>query len=463
MNENKITIRFLGAAGTVTGSKHLISAFGKNILIDCGLFQGLKELRLLNWKPLAFPAKDIDAVLLTHGHLDHTGYLPRLVKEGFTGVIVGTSPTLQIAEIILKDSAKIQEEDAIRANKYHYSKHNPALPLYNLDDVEKTLPFFKQASLNEWTNIDENIRYRFRYNGHILGATFIELQVGKKTLVFSGDIGRINDPLLYPPEKPEKADILLIEATYGNRIHPSRSAMDALDEVINHCIKRNGTIIIPSFSVERTQLLMYLFWQLKKAGRISRIPIYMDSPMGRNVLEVFHKNATWHKLSVDECAEMCDEIKRIKTVEETYSLAENTEPKIIIAGSGMAAGGRVLTYFTKYLGDKNATILLVGFQAEGTRGRALLEGAKEIKLYGKYFKVNAHIENIEGLSGHADQNELISWLSNIQQPPENIFIVHAEKEGAEALQKKINDIYQWQADIPALNDQLEFEIKLNTI
>lgn len=198
---NKIQIHFLGAAGTVTGSKHLISAFGKNILIDCGLFQGLKELRLLNWKPLAFPAKKIDVVLLTHGHLDHTGYLPRLVKEGFSGAIIGTSPTLQIAEIILKDSAKIQEEDAIRANKHHYSIHSPALPLYNLDDVEKTLPFFQGASLNEWTNIDENIRYRFRYNGHILGATFIELQVGKKTLVFSGDIGRINDPLLFPPTR----------------------------------------------------------------------------------------------------------------------------------------------------------------------------------------------------------------------------------------------------------------------
>lgn len=456
---DSIKINFLGAAGTVTGSKHLISAFGKSILIDCGLFQGLKELRQVNWQPLAFPANQIDVVLLTHGHLDHTGYLPRLVKEGFSGAIIGTSPTLQIAEIILKDSAKIQEEDAFRANKHRYSKHHPALPLYSLDDVEKTLPLFKKAPLNEWTTINENIKYRFRYNGHILGATFIELQIGEKTLVFSGDIGRINDPLLFSPEKPERADIIFIEATYGNRIHPERSAMDALEEVINRCKSRNGTIVIPSFSVERTQLLMYLFWQLKKAGRISGIPIYMDSPMGRNVLEVFHKNPSWHKLSMDECDEMCDEIKRIKSMEETFALAENTEPKIIIAGSGMAAGGRVLTYFTKYLGDRNATILLVGFQAEGTRGRALLEGAKEIKLYGKYFKVNAQIENIEGLSGHADQNELINWLSNIQQAPENIFIVHAEKDGAEALRTKIKEGYGWNAVIPALNDN--FKTKFN--
>ena len=455
---DNIKINFLGAAGTVTGSKHLISAFGKNILIDCGMFQGLKELRLLNWKPLEFPAKEIDLIILTHGHLDHTGYLPRLVKEGFSGKIVGTAPTLQITEIILKDSAKIQEEDAIRANKHKYTKHKPALPLYNLDDVDRTLPLFNSKPLNEWISFDENIRYRFKYNGHIIGATFIELQIGSKTLVFSGDIGRQNDPLLYPAERPEHADILFIEATYGNRIHPEHSALDALGEIINRCAERNGTIIIPSFSVERTQLLMYLFWQLKKAGRLPNIPIYMDSPMGRNVLEVFHKNTSWHKLSMDECSEMCNEIKRVKTMDETHALTADTNPKIIIAGSGMAAGGRVLTYFTKYLGDPNATILMVGFQAEGTRGRALLEGAKEIKLYGKYFKVRAKIENIEGLSGHADQNELTHWLMAIKEKPQQIFIVHAEKEGAEALRTRIKELFQWDVSIPMLNDIHQIEI-----
>lgn len=450
--KSEIKIQFLGAAGTVTGSKHLISAFGKNILIDCGLFQGLKELRQLNWKLLDFPPEKIDVVLLTHGHLDHTGYLPRLVKSGFSGNIIGTAPTLQIAEIILKDSAKIQEEDAIRANKHHFSKHTPALPLYGLDDVAATLPLFQPKPLNEWTSLDENIRYRFRYNGHIIGATFIELQIGEKTLVFSGDIGRETDALLFPPERPEKADILFIEATYGNRLHPNRPVMEGLQEVIKECTSRNGTIIIPSFSVERTQLLMYLFWQLRKSGKMANIPIYMDSPMGRNVLEVFHKNTEWHKLSLDECSEMCSEIKSIKTMDETHALAADTHPKIIIAGSGMAAGGRVLTYFTKYLGDPKASILMVGYQAEGTRGRALLEGAKEIKLYGKYFQVRAQIKSIEGLSGHADQNGLIDWMRKIEQQPERIFIVHAETESALVFQNKIMEAFSWSSYVPKLNE-----------
>lgn len=459
MNYNKIEIQFLGAAGTVTGSKYLVTAFGKKILIDCGLFQGLKELRKLNWQPLAVSAITIDIVLLTHAHLDHTGYLPLLVKYGFSGTINSTSPTLQIAEIILKDSAKIQEEDAMRANKFRYSKHKPALPLYGLSEVEKTLPLFQPQLLNEWININEHIRYRFRYNGHIIGATFIELQLGDKTLVFSGDIGREIDPLLFPPDRPEKANILFVEATYGNRLHPAEPAINSLEILINRCMARNGTIIIPSFSVERTQLLMYLFWQLKKTNKIPDIPIYMDSPMGRNVLEVFHRNTDWHKLSTDECSEMCNTIKRIKSVDETFALAEDNTPKIIIAGSGMAAGGRVLTYFEKYLGDESATILLVGFQAEGTRGRALLEGASEIKMRGKFYAVKAHIENIEGLSGHADQNGLIDWMRKLQSKPDKIFIVHSEADGAKGLQEKIKEVYKWDSEIPVLNQKEEFELK----
>lgn len=454
MEKSGLKIQFLGAAQTVTGSRHLVSAYGKNILVDCGMFQGLKELRLLNWQPLSFPAKDIDIVLLTHGHLDHTGFLPRLVKEGFSGKIIATAPTLQIAEIILKDSAKIQEEDALRANKHKYTKHSPAVPLYGLQDVDRTLPLFQTAPLNQWVPFGEQISYRFRYNGHILGASFIELRIGEKTVVFSGDIGRKQDPLLFPPEKPEKADILFIESTYGDRLHPKEPAMDILERIIIRAVLKKGTIVIPSFAVERTQLLMYLFWQLKQKGSLPDIPIYMDSPMGKNVLEVFHKNGSWHKLSVDECSQMCDTIRRITTLEETTTLINSKQPKIVIAGSGMATGGRVLSYFAKYLGDTNATVLLVGYQAEGTRGRALLEGAKEVKLYGKYFAVRAAIENIEGLSGHADQQELIEWLQELKQQPQKIFIVHGEPTSAKALSDKVKEVYGWACEIPALNDTI---------
>ncbi|MDO9001065.1 MAG: MBL fold metallo-hydrolase [Bacteroidota bacterium] len=449
--KNNIKIQFLGAVETVTGSKYLIQTNDKNILVDCGMFQGLKKLRLLNWEPLPFNVSTIDIVLLTHGHLDHTGYLPRLVKAGFAGPIWGTAPTLEIAKIILEDSAKIQEEDAARANAKGYSKHKPAQPLYDLKDVEKTLPHFNPKPLDKWIEISEGISCRFKYNSHIIGATFIELKIGDKTIVFSGDIGRDNDLLMYPPQKPETADILFIESTYGDRLHPNHSEKQ-LEEIINTAAKMNGTIIVPGFAVERIQMLMYLLWQLKKKGNIPAIPIYMDSPMGRNVLDIFHHNTSWHKLPADQCTEMCRDIKLIKTMQETLKLATDKSSKIVIAGSGMASGGRVLTYFQQFLGDPSATILLVGYQAEGTRGRQLLEGAKEIKLYGKYYSVKAKIENVEGLSAHADQKGLIDWMSQLKKKPEKIFIVHGEPQSADALRVKIKDVYGWDSVIPSLNE-----------
>ena len=448
-----IKIQFLGAAGTVTGSKYFIQTPSKNILVDCGLFQGKKELRELNWKNLPVDDATIDLVLLTHGHLDHCGFLPRLVKEGFSGTIWGTEPTLEIAKIILADSARIQEEDADRANEEGFSKHKPAMPLYDSKDVEKTLPLFRPQALDKWIEIDKNVYCRFRYNGHIIGATFIEMKVGEKTIVFSGDIGKEKDLLLYPPQKPDNADVVLIESTYGNRLHPD-NAEERLAKIINDAAMKQGTIIIPSFAVERTQLLMYLLWKLRKKGAIPGIPIYMDSPMGTNVLKVFEDNATWHKLPLDECREMCQDIKLVKTIQETYKLAESPNSKIVIAGSGMASGGRVLTYFIQYLGKSTATILLVGFQADGTRGRALLEGAEEIKLYGKFYKVKATVENIEGLSSHADQKGLIEWLAKLDSKPKQIFIVHGEKDSSTGLRDKIKEVYGWDATIPDLNQSV---------
>lgn len=448
---SSINIQFLGAAGTVTGSKYLISVNDKKILIDCGMFQGLKKLRLLNWEIFPINPDAIDAVILTHGHLDHVGYLPRLVKSGFSGNIFGTKPTLEIARIILEDSAKIQEEDADFANKKGYSKHHKALPLYNLKDVEQTIPLFRDQPMNNWIELFDGISYRFRYNGHIIGATFLEMNISGKRIVFSGDIGRDDDVLLRNPEKPDQADILFIESTYGDRIHPLEPE-NRLKDVINKALKRNGTIIIPSFAVERTQSLMYLLWQLRKKSAIPTIPVYMDSPMGRSVLEVFHHNTEWHKLSAEDCTEMCRDIKLIKSIHETEKIIADDSSKIVIAGSGMASGGRVLGYFQKYLSDPSATILLVGFQAEGTRGRQLLEGAQEIKLRGEYYKVKANIENIEGLSAHADQKGLLNWLRDIKTKPEYIFIVHGEEQASDVFRVKLKDEFGWDCTIPTLNE-----------
>jgi metallo-beta-lactamase family protein len=456
-HKEKVTLQFLGAAGTVTGSKYLLTTASKTILVDCGLFQGLKELRLLNWGKFPVDPSTVNLVLLTHGHLDHVGYLPRLVKSGFKGKIFGTAPTLSVAEIILSDSAKIQEEDAQKANEKKYSKHKPAMPLYDLKDVEKTIPLFEQKELNKWIELDKDLYCRFNYNGHILGATYVEIKYKEKIILFSGDIGRESDPLMLSPEKPEKADIVLIESTYGNKLHP-REQLEALDKILAEARSRSGTVIIPSFAVERTQLLMYLIWQLKKRGKLKDTPVYMDSPMGTDVLDLFRKYQSWHKLSEKICEEMCREIRLVKTPEESISLAMSPKNKIIIAGSGMATGGRVLTYLQNYLGDANATILLAGYQAEGTRGRRLLDGEKTIKLLGKFYEVKANIRQVEGLSSHADQGELIEWLSHLDNSPEQLFIVHGERESSMALKAKIAEIYKWDAIIPEINQTHTFYV-----
>lgn len=444
-----LNISFLGAAGMVTGSKYLLTSGGKTFLIDCGLFQGPKKLRLMNWEDFPIDPATIDVVLLTHGHLDHVGYLPRLVKQGFKGNIWGTAPTLDIARIILEDSAKIQEEEAENANKFGYSKHKKAVPLYDLSDVKQTTRLFQTVRKDEWIYISNSTHARFRYNGHIIGSTFIEFKHHDKMIVFSGDIGRTYDPLLYSPENPEEADVLIIESTYGDRLHPDL-AEKQLSSIVNDAVSKAGTILIPSFAVERTQTLMYLLWKLRIDMAIPRIPVYMDSPMGINVLDIFHRHSDWHKLSMNECKDMCNDIVRVKSIDETMRLAADRSAKIIIAGSGMATGGRILTYFEKYLADQRCTILLVGYQAEGTRGRRLLDGAKEIKLRGRYHKVNALVKSIEGLSAHADQAELIQWLGNLKSAPQKIFITHGVLQAAKALKAKIKIEKGWHCKIPTL-------------
>lgn len=451
--ENSVKIHFLGASGVVTGSKFLIETSQQNILIDCGMFQGLKELRELNWNNLSVNVEEIDVVLLTHGHLDHVGYLPRLVKQGFHGKIIGTAPTLAIAEIILKDSAKIHEEEARKANDEKYTKHDPALPFYTSREAENTISMFHAEVDDKWIKLTDNISYKFQYNGHIIGATFIELDISGKRFVFSGDIGRTNDYLLERPNKPEWADFLFIESTYGNKLHPEEDVEAILAEIIKDTIHKKGNLIIPSFAVERLQTLMYILWKLYQKNKIPNIPIFVDSPMGNNVLDVFKNFPKWHKLSDEEYRAMCNHVNIIQSYKETWETIDDKRSKIVIAGSGMVTGGRVLTYLKQLIDEPSTTVLLVGYQAEGTRGRQLLEGAHEIRFFGKYYPVKATIKHMESLSAHADQNDLLDWMGNIKNIPEKVYLIHGEPTALDALRVKIKDRYNWNVSIPKLLEE----------
>ncbi|MFD0863835.1 MBL fold metallo-hydrolase RNA specificity domain-containing protein [Sungkyunkwania multivorans] len=448
--KTEVKIHFLGAAGTVTGSKFVIATPTLNIMVDCGMFQGVKQLRQLNWEPLPFDVSDIDVVLLTHGHLDHVGYLPRLVKAGFEKQIIGTAPTLAVAKIILLDSAKIHEEDAERANKEGYSSHMPALPFYTMEEAKRCIALFSPEPKDEWITLSENISCRFRYNGHIIGATFIELDIFGKRFVFSGDVGRPDDLLLFGPKRPQKADFLFLESTYGDRHHPIEDLEAFFVELINKTIQQQGKLIIPSFAVERAQMLAYLLWKLYKKNKIPNIDIVIDSPMGSNVLDLFQRFPNWHKLPKEQYAEMRRHLKIVKDYSETWKTIDDARPKIVIAGSGMVTGGRVLTYLKQLIDEPHTTVLLVGYMAEGTRGRYLLEGVDEIKFYGKYYPVRAKIMHLQSLSAHADQLELLGWLSAIEKPPTHVFLVHGEPGATDALRVKLKDEFQWEAIIPRL-------------
>ena len=448
-------VKFIGGAGTVTGSKTLIESNGIRILIDCGLFQGLKPLRELNWNPLPVLPSTIDFVLLTHGHLDHCGWLPRLVNQGFSGKIYCTSPTKDITKLILLDSAKIQEEEAKNANEGKYSKHEIAEPLYTVEEAEKVFPLFREIKINEPIPLDAQIEAVYSNAGHILGACSIALTLENKTLVFSGDIGRDDDVLMYPPTKPKKADYVFLESTYGNRIHPKTDTKLELEMYINNAVDKGGTIIIPSFAVERAQSIMYLLWQLRKEDRIPNIPYIIDTPMGINALNIFSTNQKWHKLSLEECAEMSKMFSLVSDYQETMEVIFDEQPKVVIAASGMVTGGRVLSYLEKYIGLPQTTVIIVGYQAEGTRGRKLLEGAKEIKIHGQYYPVKAKILEIQGLSAHGDQNDLLSWLSELENKPTRVFLVHGENEPLDELRIKVHEKYGFDCKVPLMGQEFE--------
>jgi metallo-beta-lactamase family protein len=448
-------VKFIGAAGTVTGSKTLIESNGVRILIDCGLFQGIKPLRELNWQPLPVLASSIDFVLLTHGHLDHCGWLPRLVDQGFKGKIYCSGPTKEIAELILLDSGKIQEEEAERANKEKYSKHEVAEPLYNVEQARKVFPHFRVVNANESVPLDAEISAVFVNAGHIIGACSIELTIENKTLVFSGDIGRDNDVLMYPPTKPKKADYVFLESTYGDRIHPDTDPKLELETYINNTFKKGGTVFIPSFAVERAQMIMYLLWQLKEEGKIPDMPYIVDSPMGVSAFDIFFENRKWHKVSLEDCIAINKMFTMITDYKETIDTIYNKRPKVVIAASGMVTGGRILSYLERYISVPETTVIIVGYQAEGTRGRKLLEGAKEVKIYGKYYPVEANILEIEGLSAHADQKGLLNWLSELENIPTKVFLVHGENQPADELRIKIKEVYGFDCSVPLMGQEFE--------
>lgn len=442
-----INITFLGGAGTVTGSKILVEHQNSKILIDCGLFQGLKELRLKNREKFPMNVKELDAVILTHAHLDHSGYLPVLGKFGFKKEIHCTFPTKALTEIILRDSAKIQEEDSERANRHGYTKHKPAVPLYNIKEAENVLALLNPHELYEWIIINESFKFKFHNSGHILGSAIVELQCEGKHLIFSGDIGRKDPMLLFPPKRFRHADYIILESTYGDRIHQEIDAKDVLLKQVEETMAQGGTLIIPSFAVERAQELIYLFTQLKLENRLPNIPIFLDSPMAVDTTLVMMENMSWHKVPESMCAQMCNTVELVKDSKSSKEIMNDSSQKVIIAGSGMMEGGRVLHYLGKYLDDPRSRVLIVGFQAKGTRGRDLKDGAKQIKFFGKYHDVKCQIQEIPSLSAHGDQNELLFWLEGLNPAPKKIFLNHGESEQSQALKEKIEGEFSFEVEV----------------
>jgi metallo-beta-lactamase family protein len=444
------TLTSLGGAGTVTGSKHLLESGGRRLLVDCGLFQGVKALRERNWEPFPVDPKSIDAVVLTHAHLDHSGYLPRLVKEGFRKKIFSTSATKDLSEIILMDSGHIQEKDAEYANRKGFSKHKPALPLYGTRDAEEALEHFSTAEIEGQTALPGGAKLTLRRAGHILGAATAELQWEGKTIVFSGDLGRYGDAVMVDPAPVSEADYLVIESTYGDRKHDGRDPTDTLGDTIERTTRRGGTVIIPTFAVGRAQSLLYHLWKLKEAGRLGSIPIYLDSPMAINATDLLHAHRGDHRLTPDECRATCGVATYVRDVEASKAITASPMPKVILSASGMATGGRVLHHIKAFGSDRRNTILFSGFQAAGTRGRAMVEGASEVKIHGQWIPIRAEVADLSMLSAHADADEILRWLSGFRHPPKKTFIVHGEPHASDALRARISDRLGWTCVLPQM-------------
>lgn len=445
-----VSIQFLGAARTVTGSKHLLTfdhaGQRRRVLVDCGLFQGLKELRLRNRDELPVPAAELDAVVLTHAHIDHIGYLPRLVQQGFRGRILCTHPTRELLEIMLLDSARLQEEEASYANQKGYSRHHPAEALYTVEDACRVFPLAEGFALDAPTSVTDGVTVTFREAGHILGSAIVELNVTgereQKKLVFSGDLGRYDNPVLFDPAAISEADVLVVESTYGNRINRADDPEGELGQVINDAIARGGVLVVAAFALGRTQTLLYYLRRLRDAGRIPRIPIFLDSPMSARVTGLFPRYPDAHRFGLDDPFEV-DGLRVVRDRWESKRLNQLPGPAIILSASGMVTGGRILHHLYHRLPRPHDTLVLVGYQAEGTRGRQLQEGAREVKLLGELVRVACHIEHLDGFSAHADRQDLLRWLNHFQHAPKRTFVVHGEPASAEALASSLRQTFGW--------------------
>lgn len=458
-------ITFHGAARTVTGSKYLLEADDARVLIDCGMFQGVKKLRLRNWEPTPFEPKSLDAVVLTHAHLDHTGFLPRVVKEGFHRRVYCSEATAELAEIILFDSAKIQEYDAYYANKKGFSKHKPALPLYDGRDVEQTVKLFHPTRRDKWFCPAEPIWMRFFDAGHLLGSNIIEVEIRNQDpplrIVFSGDVGRYDGPLYHDPVPPPDCDYLICESTYGNREHSDVDLLDSLQEVVNRAEKRGGVLLMASFAIGRAQQLIYLLQLLKTEDRIPDLPVYLDSPMACNATKIYKQHREDHDLSEGELDDdrpilAGPKVHLVRTVEESKALNKLKGPAIIISSSGMMTGGRIVHHLKQRLPNKNTTIVLGGYMAVGTRGRLIQEGREFIRMHGTEVPVKAAVESIPGLSGHADRSGLLRWSQNLPKP-RRTFLTHGEPESADALADELRSSRDWDVMVPDLGETYELE------
>ena len=445
------SLTFLGAAGTVTGSRYLVEASGRRILVDCGLFQGYKQLRLRNWNPFPVDPSSIDAVLLTHAHIDHSGYLPALIRNGFRGKVHCTPATAELCELMLPDSGHLQEEEARFALRHSFSRHAKPRPLYTADDATAALRQFEEVEFDQLLDLGDGLQARFIPAGHLLGAAQIQLTVSGRTIHFSGDLGRPNDPIMRAPRAFEGADVLICESTYGNRTHPQTDSRLELAAVVNRTAIRGGVLVIPAFAVGRAQAIMLQLARLKAQDAIPDIPVFLNSPMAIDATHIYRRHHDEHHISDTDCQDMFNVARRIHTVEESKELNERPGPFVVISASGMLTGGRVLHHVVSFGPDPRNTIALIGFQAGGTRGAALARGERVLRIFGRDVQINAEVVQIESMSGHADANELLAWMGDAPAP-EMTYVTHGEPGSSDMLRFRIDHERHWNVRVP---EQLE--------